>query len=227
VSLGAARLPLFSWPCSSRSRQRHELHRRQWYILASTHSTVKVSLQVIVVTLLACSFHSRRCADRSLRPPLPRRHSPISSAHLRPGTAYTPGKSSPALASVRDDAHHRHRLGNVLATVNALVQDVIPTTNFPGLTPPSWSACKAACSSRSVRRLPLRPRGHRRNPRHRRPPPIPICVLPLSSPPRLLLSPRASQTRERISESTELTAEALESAGSSPEIAEAAFHSRL
>jgi len=29
-----------------------------WYILAATHSTVKVSLQVIVVTLQVCSFPS-------------------------------------------------------------------------------------------------------------------------------------------------------------------------
>jgi len=51
-SSGATRLPLFlpGHVCVA-VRQRHELYRRELVHPSSTHSTVKVSLQVIVVTL--------------------------------------------------------------------------------------------------------------------------------------------------------------------------------
>jgi len=38
-------------PCSCRSSERDELRGRELVYLSATHSTVKVSLQVIVVTL--------------------------------------------------------------------------------------------------------------------------------------------------------------------------------
>jgi len=148
ADLGAARLPLFFLPCSSRSRQRHELIGVSWYILASTHSTVKVSCKSSSSLFLACSFISRRCADRSLRPP-----------YLGVILNFVRGISS---------LHRLYRLENHLqlwhlyamtlitgigsamywATVNALVQEVIPTSQISGANAAVLSACKAACSSR-------------------------------------------------------------------------------
>src|SRR5579864_2543634 len=105
-----------------------------WYIMSATHSTVKVSLQVIVVTLpgLLVPFLGGVLIDR-----FDRRHLGVALDLIRGffvlATAYI---------AWRKDLHLWHLYAMTLitgmgsamywATVNALVQEVIPPSQFTG-----------------------------------------------------------------------------------------------
>ena len=105
-----------------------------WYIMSATHSTVAVSWQVIVVTLPGAggAVPGWR-ADRPLRPALPRRAAGSGARLCRFGDfVHRMARSSAALASLLHDADHRNRLDAIWANVNALVQEVIPPSQFTG-----------------------------------------------------------------------------------------------
>jgi len=121
-----------------------------WYILSSTHSTVKVSLQVIVVTLPGCLcrfFSGGVLIDR-----LDRRYLGVLLDLARGiavlAAAFIAWRGAPgALAPVCDDAHHGHGLGDVLGHGDALVQEVNPT-NVARERMPCLTAVATACCSR-------------------------------------------------------------------------------
>src|SRR5216117_3297334 len=123
-----------------------------WYILAVTHSTVKVSWQVVVMTIpgLFVPFLGGVLIDR-----LDRRYLGVLLDLMRGffvlATAYIAWRGHLQL-------WHLYAMtlvtgvGSAMywATVNALVQEVIPTSQFTGANGRCWSAYRAGCLLRAL-----------------------------------------------------------------------------
>src|SRR5579864_3203861 len=121
-----------------------------WYIMAATHSTVKVSLQVIVVTLpgLFIPFLGGVLIDR-----FDRRYLGVFLDLIRGFFVLTT-----AYIAWRGDLHLWHLYAMTLitgtgsamywATVNALVQEVIPPSQFTGANAAVLVGGRRGCCSR-------------------------------------------------------------------------------
>jgi len=195
-----------------------------WYILASTHSTVKVSLQVIVVTLpgLLVPFLGGVLIDR-----FDRRYIGVILDFIRGifvlGTAYIAWKNHLQL-------WHLYAMtlitgiGSAMywATVNALVQEVIPTSQFSGANAAVLVGVQSGMLIAGAFVGFLYDRAGIAGILAIDGATYFVSAYCLYQVRRGYVSPRAHLKRSReFSESTERTAEALESAGGSPEITEA------
>ena len=172
-----------------------------WYILSATHSTIAVSMQVIVVTLpgLFVPFVGGVLIDR-YRPPLPRRAARSQPRYRSPyHRLHRVARPSRPLAPVRDDAHHRHGLCHVLVHGQRVGagSDSAESVHRRERRRPDRRA-KRHADGRCVRRLHLRLGRHRRNPRHRRRNLLCLGFLPIQDAPRLRFAARTSALFTRI-----------------------------